>query len=458
MEETDTLVIGGGISGLCAGFYRQQDRGGGSVVVLESADAPGGTARSDCEDGFVFEWGPNGFLDREPKTLEWVRDLGLDGDLITANEAAARRFLLRHGRLEQLVGPPRFLVSPLLSVPGRLRLLCEPLIRPKGDDTPESIWDFAARRVGREAADILVSSMVLGVFGGDAKALSLAHCFPRLADMERQHGSLFKALQAKRREQPGATAMGPGGVLTCFSKGMGTLVERGAARLGEAFRPATAVTAIRRAGSQFEAETAQGERYRAPNLILATPSWQAGDLLRDLDPDAAEACASIPYAGINVLCAAYRREAVGHDLDGFGYLVPRSEGRRALGCIWSSTVFPDHAPEGWVLLRVMVGGAVDPDAVQLSDQALADLLAREVHPLLGIATAPEHLRIYRYARGIPQYTLGHGTVLDRIEAAEARHPGLAFAGNAYWGVGVNDCVVTAHRALSKLEGRAAEAL
>jgi len=451
MEEVDTLVIGGGISGLCAGFYRQRAVGAGQVLVLEAGESPGGTARSDREKGFVFEWGPNGFLNREPRTLEWVRDLGLEGDMITANEAAARRFLLRHGRLEQLVGPPRFLVSPLLSVPGRLRLLCEPLMGRRTDLDPETIWAFAARRVGREAADVLVSSMVLGVFGGDAKALSVEHCFPRLVAMEREHGSLFKALKAKKRENPGASAMGPGGTLTCFREGMGAMVERGAEALGDGFRPGSAVVRVRKVGAQYEAETKQGAVYRAPKVVVATPAWQASELLAELDEPAAKACAAIPYAGIAVICAAYRREAVRHDLNGFGYLVPRLEKVRTLGCIWSSSVFPEHVPEGWVLLRVMVGGAVDPEALRLSDQELESLLAAEVHPLLGIDTAPEQLRIYRYDRGIPQYSLRHGEELAAIEAAERRHDGLAFAGNAYWGVGVNDCVVTAHRALSKLE-------
>src|SRR5690606_8568172 len=183
----------GGVTGLCAAYYLQREFGQGKVALLEAAPSPGGTARTDATEGFLCDWGPNGFLDREPRTLEWVNDLGLGSDLIQANTLAARRFIVKDNRLVEIVGPPRFFTSPLLSVPGRMRLLWEPFVPQRTEAAPESIWNFAARRIGPEAADTMVSPMVTGIFGGDAKQLSLEHCFPRMAAMERDHGGLYKA-------------------------------------------------------------------------------------------------------------------------------------------------------------------------------------------------------------------------------------------------------------------------
>ena len=220
--ETRVAVLGGGVTGLCAAHYLSKAFGPDNVRLLEASDYVGGTTRTENIEGFLCDWGPNGFLNREPLTLDWIDDLELSPELVTANEAAAHRFILKNDRLMEVVGPPKFLVSPLLSAKGRARLLCEPLIKSKSNDDVETIWNFAARRIGREAADIMVSAMVLGVYGGDAKQLSLAHCFPRMAAMEKEHGTLFKALLAKRRQTSTASPMRPSCVFTTFQQFIGS--------------------------------------------------------------------------------------------------------------------------------------------------------------------------------------------------------------------------------------------
>lgn len=449
-QSVETLIIGAGITGLCTGNLLLQRDPNASFAVLESADAPGGTARTDDADGFSCDWGPNGFLDREPLTLEWVGSLGLDGELVRANEASARRFIYKRGKLIEMVPPPGFLMSPLLSMRGRARLLCEPLIPAKQNGEAESIWSFAARRIGREAADTLVSCMVSGVHGGDAKQLSLEHCFPRMAAMEREHGGLFKALRAARKANPGASPMGPSGTLTSFPGGMGTLTSRAAERLGDRLRLNASVRELDRAGTGFRIETQAGETYEAKRVVIATPAFAAAALLGGLDEELASALGEINYAPIAVLSAGYTRERVQHDLNGFGFLAPRNQGLRVLGSIWTSSVFPDQAPEGHALFRTMYGGATDPDAIELSDNELIDLFNQEVAPLVQAEPDPDFVRIYRHVRGIPQYSLQHGRILDAIEAGEKRNPGIILAGNAYRGIGVNDCVVSAHRALDLL--------
>jgi len=453
VTDSDILILGAGMTGLCAAHYAAQRFGQERVLVLEAADAPGGTARTDHIDGFTIEWGPNGFLDKEPKTLGWMADLGLGEQLVRVNEAAAHRFIYRAGRLHEVKPPPAFLVSPLLSVRGRARLLCEPFVQGKRDDAPESVWEFAKRRIGREAADILVSPMVSGIFGGDAKQLSLEHCFPRMAEMERTYGGLFKAMRALRKS--GASAMGPSGVLTSLREGIGGVAQRVQTRLGGRLRLGVKVNSIQLSGSGgFRVETdtdGQDEAFEARTVVVALPAYAASACCAALEERLASALGKIAYAGIAVVSAAFRREQVGHDLNGFGFLVPRTEGRRLLGCLWDSTLFPNRAPEDCVLLRAMYGGYTDPDAVRLSDASLLDCLRCEVYDLLRISGEPELLRIYRHPLGIPQYLLGHEDCMRAVETAEQLFPGLVFAGNAYRGIGLNDCVLSALRAVDRVE-------
>lgn len=444
--DADVLVIGGGVSGLCASHYLAEALGSASVLTLESGSGPGGTTGSDAVDGYVLDWGSNGFLDREPLTLAWADALGLTPSKIKANTAAAKRFIYRNGTLHQVKAPPGFFRSPLLSVRGRLRLCCEPLIPGKKDDSPESIHAFAARRIGVEAAQVMVGAMVLGIYGGDARQLSMAHCFPRMVKMERDYGGLFKALMAIRRERK-ASPMGPPGTLTTFSGGIGALPERAAQRLGAQLRFNTPVRSIRRIAGGYAASLSEGDEVTARAVVVATPAHAAADMVDSLDTGAASALRNIPYAGLAVVCLGYPRSAMGHDLDGFGFLVPRGQDLRLLGCIWTSSLFPFQAPDGSVLLRVMLGGAPDPEVLNLSDGELVAVVQKELSPLLRISGEPELVRVYRHPRGIPQYTLGHEDRLKALDEAESACPGLYFIGNAYRGIGLNDCVVSAHRAV-----------
>lgn len=447
-ERTKVAVVGGGVTGLCAANLLAKSLDPGDVLLLDESDQPGGNAKTDEVDGFVCDWGPNGFLDKEPRTLEWAESLELGASLLRANELAAHRFLLLNDSLIELVSPPMFFFAPVLSVSGRLRMMCEPLVRARRDDSPETIWDFAVRRIGREAADTLVSAMVLGLFGGDARQLSLAHCFPAMAAMERDYGGLLKAMIAKRKEAGGGP-MGPAGTLTTFEGGIGTLTERAARDLGDRVRLGCQVSSLEREKSRYRIKTSTGD-VEAEYVILASPAYRAADITRRLDPQLSNALTVIQHAPIAVVCTGYPRDRVEHDLKGFGFLVPPNQGKRVLGCIWTSSIFPDFAGHNHVLLRTMVGGALDPGAIKRSDNELLDIVAADVHPVMGIHSQPEFTRIYRHPHGIPQYHCNHDDVLANIADAEARHPGLIFAGSGYHGVSINDCVASACRAADRI--------
>ncbi|MFP6581413.1 MAG: protoporphyrinogen oxidase [Candidatus Hydrogenedentota bacterium] len=436
-----TIVIGAGVSGLCCTHRLMEQHGADAVVCLEKASRAGGYIQSENIDGYICDEGPNGFLDKEPRMLEWIESLGISGELIRANEASARRFLLLNGKLQEIKPPPAFLSSPVLSLKGRMRLLKEPLIRKRTDEAPESIWDFAARRIGPEAADTLVSAMVLGVYGGDAKKLSLTHCFPRMAEMEREYGSLIKAMRAKAKEgRNGGGPAGPGGTLTTFKTGIGRLTERAAEVIASSLKLDTTVKSISKNGDGTFAIETDSQRYTTDSLVCALPAHASVDLFSEFAPDLSKAVATIRNEPIAVICTGHDRKEVGHDLEGFGYLVPPNQKRDVLGCIWTSSLYDDFAPDGRVYLRTMVGGAIHPEYVDQSDDELLKIMHKEVFFTLGMLTDPEFVKIYRHPRGIPQFGLNHGEVLDVIAATESEHPGLRFTGNSYHGISMNDSV------------------
>ena len=453
---THVAIIGGGVAGLSLAFAVQRRSTAArpvAVTVLEAAPRAGGNLRSERVDGFLCEWGPNGFLDNAPDTLALVHDVGLDDRRLPSREAARRRFLYHHDRLHQVPeGPISFFTSPLLSWRGRLRVAAEPFApaRPAGDET---IHAFAARRIGREAADVLIDAMVSGVFGGDARELSLRACFPRMFDMETQYGGLVRALLARRRSRAASAPVGaPLGRLTSFVGGIEELVVALTARLGASVQTSARVTGIEPVLT-VPGAAPSGPRWRvhvdgqppmgADHVVCAGSAASTSRLVASLDPQLSAALTGISTAPLAVVCLGYQASTFGHPLDGFGFLVPRGEGLRLLGALWDSSIYPGRAPDGRVLIRVMLGGATDPGAVALDDDELLHEARTGLRTAMGVEVRPVFWRIIRHPVGIPQYTRGHLERLSRIDAALARHPGLWTAGNSYRGVAINACVAEA---------------
>ncbi len=446
--ETKILVIGGGVTGLCAAHYLANYYRPQNVVLLEASKQVGGKIGANREHGFVSEWAANGFLDKEPKTIQWIKDLGLYDKRITANEAAKRRFIYKDDQLLEVKPPPALFKSKLLSLGGRARLMQEPLIPTKKDDTPETVYDLAVRRVGQEAADMLAVPMVSGVFGADAKTLSAAHAFPKLVAMEKEHGSLFKGVRAMQ------AAGGLGGTLTSFPDGIGTLLYSAAAKIMDCIQFEKQVIEIRHHQNEpFQVFTQDGTKYIAEAVVLATPAHAATEMFQKLERGISAALASIKYHSMAVVCAGFRRDRVGHDLDGFGFLVPRNQAKRGLGVLWSSSIYDGRAPDGYVLMRAMYGGATDPQAISLTDQQIVGQFVNEFREVMQLQAMPEYVRIFRHQRAIPSYGLEHGRHLKALEYAETTFKGLVFAGSAYRGVGINDCVADAHRAYRMITER-----
>ncbi|MDD4051277.1 MAG: protoporphyrinogen oxidase, partial [candidate division Zixibacteria bacterium] len=396
MSIKKVAVIGGGISGLAAlHFLVSRYPSDIKAVMLEKDGRLGGTISTDRIDGYVSEWGPNGFLDRVPLTLQFVEELGISHLLAPADSRSGKRFIYAHGRLNEISpSPAKFMTSPLLSVVGRLRLAMEPFIRQKKNwEVEESVFDFAARRIGPEAARTLIDPMVSGIYGGDARQLSLKSCFPIMVQMEKEYGSLVRALiarmrQAKREGKKGAGPAGPGGRLTTFKGGLQTLIDTLNTRYSPHIKTNHEVKRIVPDGAGYAIECGNGFADRYDAVICSSPAYAAAEVVSELDSELSGILKRIPYASIAVICLGYKREDIGHDLDGFGFIVPRFEKKRVLGTIWSSSIFTDQAPLGTVQMRTMVGGATDPLAVGLSDDQLTNLVTAELRKILAITGTP----------------------------------------------------------------------
>ncbi|HEX9730262.1 MAG TPA: protoporphyrinogen oxidase [Gemmatimonadales bacterium] len=454
-------VVGGGIAGLATAI--ELEARGLEVLVLEGGDRVGGNLRTDREDDWIIERGPNGFLDNVPATLDLVRRVGLESSLQRANPRAAKRYLFRNGRLHLLPGGPLgFLKSPVLSVRGKLRVLLEPFARPRPEDVDETIYQFAARRIGHEAASVLVDAMVSGVFAGNVRELSLASTFPTMAGMEREHGGLVRAMLAKQRmrraarrdaarrrgrgedvaqlTRPGGPA-GPAGTLTSCAGGLDRFPTAAARMLGDRVRMNTPVTALERDGAGgWTMVTEAGETVHADAVVLAVPAAVAAPLLEPLDGRLGRHVGAIRSASLAVVALGYDAATVGGAPDGFGFLVPRGEGPRILGCLWDSSLFPGRAPETRVLLRAMIGGAHDPAAVTLDDGTLVRIVREDLQTVMGISADPVLVRVYRHPGGIAQYATGHAARLAAIHERLTRLPGLSLTGSSYYGVSMNACI------------------
>lgn len=473
MKHRRVVVLGAGVAGLAAAYrIREQARERAldlEVLVLDAGAHVGGKITTIEEDGFVCETGPNGFLDNEPATLRLVDDLGLRDDLQRSNDAARRRYLVRKGQLVEMhMNPVKFMKSPLLSTAAKLRMAGEYWVKPKKDDADESVGAFGRRRLGREFTEVMLDSMVSGIFAGDVDRLSVAAAFPKIIDLEAKYGGLFRGMKAKRNEvrhrrrveaarkattppatpesddTPKKVEAGPGGVLHSFREGMGQPIRALAASLGDAsIRTSTAVARVEKQESRFLIHLAEGEAIEADAVVVCLPAPAASQVLRGVADEASRALAEIHVAGVHVVHLGVRKDQVRHSLEGFGALIPRREGIRTLGSIFTSSTFDGRAPKGYALLTNMIGGRHDPEADRLDDDQLRRQVLDDLGPVLGIDGEPVFTKVIRWARGIPQYELGHLERVGRAQDDTARVPGLFLGGNSVAGVSFNHCVLHA---------------
>jgi len=445
--EVGAVVVGAGIAGLSAALELQREMP--EVVVVDASDRPGGVMRTDHVSGYVVERGPNTFQVDAP-LLALLRREGLADSLVRAGPASRRRYLVKGGALVPVPGSLLGLArTPLLSAGAKLRLLSEPLRR-RRDASGESVSEFVGRRLGPEVAANLVGPFLTGVYAGDEDALSAAAVFPGLVALERRFGSLavggLVSALSRRRERglPGSHSA---------VEGLGPLARALAERLVEPPALGNHITSLRRDDRGWVLSmTGSGgsTELRTARVVLAAPAREAAAILRAVEPDAAAALEGIEYAPIVGVPLGVPESALPESARGFGFLVPRGEGLRVLGCLFMSELFHGRAPAGRALLHCMLGGTRWRGALDLPDDVVVRAAAEDLERVLGLAVEPQSLGVARWPRAIPQPGRDHRARVEAVRARVAAFPGLTLAGSYLDGISVADAAASGMRAAREL--------
>lgn len=449
-------VVGGGISGLAAAHRVTELAPQAQLTLFEAGDRLGGVLRTEQHDGYLVELSADMFITNAPWGIDLCRRVGLADDLMPTRESHRRSFVVRDGRLLpvpigfHLLSPSRvwpLLRSPLLSWPGKLRVVCEPLVRRRRDSADESLASFARRRLGREAFERLVQPLVAGIYTADAEQLSMAAALPRFVEMERRSGSLTRGAWQEARQRDGSNSSGARyGLFVAPRDGMSSLVDAIVQRLpADSLRLNSTVAQLATIGGTWLV-TVGGNAIEFDAVIVALPAYAAANLLVGVSAELSTDLRAIAYAGCAIAVLAYRRDQFGRNFDGFGFVVPRVENRDILAASFASAKFDGRAPDDRVLIRVFLGGAERPDQLDLVDSQLVTLATKDLASLLDIRGEPELTRVVRWPRSMPQYHVGHIDLVRRVEQQVAGWHGLALAGNAYHGVGVPNCIHSGEQA------------
>ena len=453
------VIVGGGISGLSAAYFlEQQARKAGleiSIHLMEQRARLGGVILTEQSGGFLVEGGPDSFLAQKPAAIELCRELGLGDQLLPSNDHRRKTYVWQGGKLKELPDGLMFVVptkvwpifrNDLFSLSGKLRLALSPLLASSQNrESDISVADYVRQRLGRQVLERLAEPMLAAVYGGDVDTLSARAVLPQLMALEEKYGSLWRGIYAARRERASN-----GGVRTKSS--LFVTLRDGVGQLTAALEKQLKRTQISTqreivkigflggiGGIGFRVEWKEGA-MEADAVILAAPAHATARLIRELDARLADQLAGIPYHSSLIVSLGFDEGEMGRELNGFGFLVPRSEGRALIACTWVNTKFSHRSAPGHLLLRCFLGGARNPSVLGENDSRILEITLRELAEIMGLRAQPKFVRIFRWEKCMPQYAVGHLRRLEEISSLVAGHPGLFLAGNGYRGIGIPDCI------------------
>ena len=454
-------IIGGGISGLAAAFALEERRRSGeslAYVLFEASQHFGGVLVTESVDGCLLEAGPDSFLTEKPWAADLCRRIGLEDQLIGSNDAARKTYILVKGKLIPLPDGLMFMVptrlapallSPLFSSTTKFRMIRDWRFSPRHSNGDESVAALVERHYGGEMVDRVADPLLSGIYGGDASQLSLLAVLPRFKEMETKYGSLSRGMLAARKKSKQSNSQPPP-IFTSLKNGMQQLPEAIVANLapGALFTNSLVQAVQRQDRGWIVSAGYASDHFDA--VILATPAPAAALLLEMTLPDLSAELRRIPYSSSVTVALGFGTEVRASLPPGFGFLVPRSEGKRMLAATFVHNKFPHRAPEDRALLRCFLGGSRDEQVLQFPDQEILDIVREELRQVLGLTAEPLFTRVYRWKGAMAQYTVGHLERIERIERLRKLLPGLALAGNGYRGIGVPDCVRSGEEAAAEV--------
>lgn len=458
---SSVTVIGGGVSGLTAAY--ELTKAGVECTIIEQNSTLGGVIRTERAGGCLVEAGPDSFLAQKLWALELIKELGLGDQVIASNDSRRRTFVLRNGRMIQIpegvqfMAPTRIapvLKSPLLSMGAKLRMAAELLRRPRGAQSDRSVAEFVTDHYGSEVNEYLAQPMLAGVYGAEPEALSVNAVLPRFVELESRYGSVSRGLMAGLKDT--RPAMGPRPPLFLSLRGgMQTLTDALAARIaGKAERVQSRALGLARTNDRWTVQLDSSASVESDAVILALPAYESARLLAPIDAEIVEPLRSIPYGSSITVGLVYERPAFKHPLNGFGFLVPRTERRLLAACTWVGTKFDGRAPEDLPLLRAFLSGSKALERLDRPPEELAREVDAELKQIMHFTADPVEWRTAAWDRTMAQYPVGHAKIVAQIRAREATIPGLRLIGNAYEGIGIPDCIRLARSTAGRLATRA----
>ena len=448
------IVIGGGIAGLAAAYRIQKEIAEGAPLecsIFEGGDRFGGKIATEKSDGFVVERGPDSFISQKPAAIKLCQQLGLEDRLVRTNPGAPSTYVYTGGKLVtmpdglSLMIPTKFLpfaFTPLFSLAGKIRMACDLLIPKKRGNGDESLASFIRRRMGEEALKKMAEPMLAGIYASNPETMSIGSTFPMFVETERKYRSLIIGMLARKKAMLLNAKKRPTSNFSLFmtlKDGLGEMVEMVIKKSPDIqFLSGTRVESISQKEGGWRVNIEGGGEHQAQALILATPGSITARFLRSVSPKAAEILKQIKYVSTATVTLAYKEEGFSHSLDGFGFVVPRSEGHSILACTWTSSKFPHRTPEGYVMLRCFLGGALKEDIAEKDEATLISLVRQDLKEIMGVHEEPVFSKAFHNRKANVQYEVNHSQRIDTV--LQELESGLFLAGSAYRGIGIPDCI------------------
>ena len=472
MSQTKTIaIIGGGVTGLSAAYHAQVSFPGANIVLLESADRLGGVLQTDHVDGYTIERSADMFVTDPPDAFDVCQRLGHQDELIQTTPTQDRAFvatgdsmhpvpsglsLMLPNDLDSVLG------SALLDEKAKQRFQQEKDVPVRQSDQDESLESFAVRRFGQSVFEQLIQPLVSGIYTADPKKLSMNATMKRFVDMEQKHGSLISAAESSKSSKHEKQASGARyGLFRAPQKGMEQLVGWLVESLSETeLRLSCHVDQIEKTDSGWKIQARSGpdgseesQTIDADGIVIATSAAVAGKLIDGVDGELAQQLGTIQAASSAIVVMGVDRDQVKQQFEGYGIIVPSVLNRNVIATSFSSNKFAGRAPAGKLLVRTFIGGALQPELVELDDEALVKIAVDELDATVGFSGQPELSRVYRWRNCMPQYHLGHVERVESIRQMTSRHHGLQLAGNSYHGVGIPACIQSGSQAIERLAGQ-----